>query len=265
MNEGKMRKDTSWKRSDYHLNQFKEEQKDETGLKTVENQSQPNLRCFRCGCVGHTSRQCTSKPAFAVKEKKSEESEGVGAEVVETVEILGQNRKIIIDSGAVVSVMSSAMWEKLKKGCPDWKTRVKELAKPGFTILNASKAEMPVEKQLKLEVRVRGKKASVVFQLVENSSEVLLLGTNAFKSIGVELKWKAENAVARAGEKLRVPPQSCSQNEVIVDVDMGKKVWLESNKKWMPARLCSKNDEDMTVSVSNWRNEPVLIKKNQIV
>uniref|UniRef100_A0A8R1ID80 Integrase-type domain-containing protein n=1 Tax=Caenorhabditis japonica TaxID=281687 RepID=A0A8R1ID80_CAEJA len=32
----------------------------------------------------------------------------------------------------------------------------------------------------------------------------------------------------------------------------------------MPARLCSKNDEDMTVSVSNWRNEPVLIKKNQI-
>uniref|UniRef100_A0A8R1HR37 Retrotransposon gag domain-containing protein n=2 Tax=Caenorhabditis japonica TaxID=281687 RepID=A0A8R1HR37_CAEJA len=32
MNEAKMRKDTSWKRSDYHLNQFKNEQKDEMGF-----------------------------------------------------------------------------------------------------------------------------------------------------------------------------------------------------------------------------------------
>uniref|UniRef100_A0A8R1IUW4 CCHC-type domain-containing protein n=2 Tax=Caenorhabditis japonica TaxID=281687 RepID=A0A8R1IUW4_CAEJA len=240
MNEGKMKKDTSWRRSDRQPKQFKEEHKDEMGLKRVENQSQPNLRCFRCGGVGHMSRQCTSKPAYVVEKKKSEESEGVGAEVVETVEILGQNRKIIIDSGAVVSVMSSAMWERLKNGCPDWEKRSEELAKPGFTILNASKAEMPVEKQLKLEVRVRGRKALVVFQLVEN--------------------------MARAGEKTASTTPKLFANEVIVDVDMGKKVWLESNKEWMPARLCSKNDEgNMTVSVSNWRNEPVLIKKNQIV
>uniref|UniRef100_A0A8R1I9C8 Uncharacterized protein n=1 Tax=Caenorhabditis japonica TaxID=281687 RepID=A0A8R1I9C8_CAEJA len=104
---------------------------------------------------------------------------------------------------------------------------------------------MPIENQLKLEVRVRGSKALVVFQLVENSSEVLLLGTNAFKNI---LKWKAENAVARAIEKLRVPPQSCLQIDLIVEADMGKQVLLESNEEWMPASLCSKNDEgNMTV------------------
>uniref|UniRef100_A0A8R1HN03 CCHC-type domain-containing protein n=1 Tax=Caenorhabditis japonica TaxID=281687 RepID=A0A8R1HN03_CAEJA len=161
MNEGKMKKDTSWRRSDCQPKQFKEEQKDEMGSKRVENQSQPNLRCFRCGGIGHTSRQCTSKSAYVVEKKKSEKSEGVGAEVVETVEILGQNRTIFIDSGAVVPVMSSAVWERLKKGCPDWDKRVEVLAKPVFTILNSSKAEMPVENQLKLEVRVRGRKALV--------------------------------------------------------------------------------------------------------
>uniref|UniRef100_A0A8R1IVT4 Uncharacterized protein n=1 Tax=Caenorhabditis japonica TaxID=281687 RepID=A0A8R1IVT4_CAEJA len=47
---------------------------------------------------------------------------------------------------------------------------------------------------------------------------------------------------------------------------MGKQVLLESNEEWMPASLCSKNDEgNMTFWVSNWRNEPLLIKKNQIV
>uniref|UniRef100_A0A8R1IR87 CCHC-type domain-containing protein n=1 Tax=Caenorhabditis japonica TaxID=281687 RepID=A0A8R1IR87_CAEJA len=220
MNEGKMRKDTPWKRSDYHLNQFKNEQKDEMGFRKEENQSQPDLKCFRCGGVGHMSRQCASKPVYVVEKKNSEKS--VGAKVW-----CGRIGHFIGYVG------------KIEKRCPDWEKCVEELAKPGFTILNASKAEMPVEKQLKLEFG--------------NS----LIGNQRIQKRRVEFKWKAENAVARAAEKLRVPPQRCSQNEVIVDVDMGKKVWLESNKEWMPARLCSKNDEgNMTVSVSSWRNEP---------
>uniref|UniRef100_A0A8R1ETQ1 CCHC-type domain-containing protein n=1 Tax=Caenorhabditis japonica TaxID=281687 RepID=A0A8R1ETQ1_CAEJA len=248
MNDGKMRKDTSWKRSNRHQNHLKEEQKDAMGFKRVENQFQPNLKCFRCRGIGHMSRQCTSKPAYAVKEKKSEESEGVGAEVW-----CGRVGHVI----GCVGKTEEKMPRLGETGRSTGEARVHHIE---------SKAEMPVEKQLKLEVGVRGRKAFVVFQLVENSSEVLLLGTNAFKSIGVELKWKAENAVARAAEKLRVPPQSCLRIDLIAEADMGKQVLLESNEEWMPASLCPKNDEgNLTVRVSNWRNEPLLIKKNQIV
>ncbi|CAO4387023.1 unnamed protein product [Caenorhabditis nigoni] len=67
---------------------------------------------------------------------------------------------------------------------------------------NTSGKNMPVKGQLKIPIMVRGNKAEVWFQLVEDKAEILLLGTNAFESIGVELAWKEkqEERVRKVGK-----------------------------------------------------------------
>uniref|UniRef100_A0A8R1ELE8 Reverse transcriptase n=1 Tax=Caenorhabditis japonica TaxID=281687 RepID=A0A8R1ELE8_CAEJA len=198
-------------------NPHKEDRKDESEPNQRErNRDIPNTKCFRCGAVGHMARQCTSRPVQNVDAEK----EAVGAEMVELVDILGQKRRIVIDSGAV---------------CRD-----------AHRSLGTVKEE--------------------VSRLVENELDIFLLGTNSFETVGVELKWKAERAVARAARKLRVPPQSCAQIAVRTEADLGDVILLESEKEWVPTSLCSKNEDgNVTILVSNWKDQPLLIKKNQVI
>uniref|UniRef100_A0A8R1DIJ9 CCHC-type domain-containing protein n=1 Tax=Caenorhabditis japonica TaxID=281687 RepID=A0A8R1DIJ9_CAEJA len=145
-----------------------------------------------------------------VEAEEAEAVKSVGPKTVELVEILRQKRRIVIDSGSVVSIMSTGAWHRLKKGYPSWVKEVEILVKPRFTLLDASKTYMPVKEQIKIEIVVRGKKALVVFQLVENKADIFLLGTNAFESIGVELKWKAEKALDLKAERYQPPEQTKS-------------------------------------------------------
>ncbi|EFO88922.1 hypothetical protein CRE_06628 [Caenorhabditis remanei] len=218
-------------------------------------------KCFNCGGVGHMSKQCTSKGLNEVDAQKKEDDGSVGKEVVEIAEILGKQKKIIIDSGAVVSVISTGLLGRLRK---NWEEKVEMLEKPGLSLRDASKRKMAVVGQMKTVIRVRGIEAEVVFQIVENELDVFLLGTNAFASMGVEVNWKAEKAVAVTAQKLRVPPQSCAQIEVRVEADLGEDMLLESTEEWVPTSLCRKeNNGKMMVVVSNWRDQPLLIKKNR--
>ncbi|KAF1754347.1 hypothetical protein GCK72_020907 [Caenorhabditis remanei] len=99
---------------------------------------------------------------------------------------------MVVDSGAAVSVMSTGAWNGLKKGCRNWMEVVKRLGKPRFEVIDTSKKKMRISQQIEVPIQVRDRKAEVVFQLVENDAEIMLLGTNAFESIGVSVEWKQE-------------------------------------------------------------------------
>ncbi|EFO92784.1 hypothetical protein CRE_19985 [Caenorhabditis remanei] len=187
------------------------------------------MKCFTCGGIGHGSWQCVSKRVDKVQIQEGT-VKNAGVETVEMVEMLGQRRRVVIDSGAVVSVISTSAYERLKAGCRDWEKEVEGFGKPTFTVLNASNSKMRVRGQSKIPMVVRGRKVRVVFQLVDNWVEKILIGTNAFGSIGVELKWKdpyglvnaeensaevqfigGEKKLERPGEKLRKVPTEVSE------------------------------------------------------
>uniref|UniRef100_A0A8R1IXG9 CCHC-type domain-containing protein n=1 Tax=Caenorhabditis japonica TaxID=281687 RepID=A0A8R1IXG9_CAEJA len=96
--------------------------------------------------------------------------------------------------GGVGHIAKQCAWEKLKRGCSDWKERCEVLAKPHFKLVNASRLTMPVQEQVKLDIKIKDRKAVVIFQIVKNNADIFLLGANTFKAVGIELRWKAKEA-----------------------------------------------------------------------
>uniref|UniRef100_A0A8R1HW20 CCHC-type domain-containing protein n=2 Tax=Caenorhabditis japonica TaxID=281687 RepID=A0A8R1HW20_CAEJA len=120
-NKFKERRENDWDKEKRHSDAEEDNRKKEEG------HSKESSTCFRCGSMGHVSRQCASQLVQNVEAEEAEAVKSVGPKTVELVEILRQKRRIVIDSGSVVSIMSTGAWHRLKKGYPSWVKEVEIL------------------------------------------------------------------------------------------------------------------------------------------
>ncbi|CAO4387949.1 unnamed protein product [Caenorhabditis nigoni] len=169
--EREEKKENSWKKekSKDAKQEDTEAKKDGTEASSNGNisesgdQRRSSIKCYKCQGMGHIARDCDAKVIHHIETDGT--GSGVGAKMREQVELLGQKRIMVIDSGAEVSVMSTRVWDALKRGCESWIRKVEVLAKPAFVVRNTSGKKMPVKGQLKIPVTVKGNEAKVWFQL----------------------------------------------------------------------------------------------------
>ncbi|PIC42338.1 hypothetical protein B9Z55_009451 [Caenorhabditis nigoni] len=159
--EREEKKENSWKKEQNKAarqeksDEKKEGSEDSNHGKSSESDEQrrSSIRCYKCQGIGHIARDCDAKVIHHIETDGT--GSGVGAKMREQVELLGQKRIMVIDSGAEVSVMSTRVWDALKKGCESWRRKVEVLAKPAFVVRNTSGKNMPVKGQLKIPIMVR--------------------------------------------------------------------------------------------------------------
>ncbi|CAO4387022.1 unnamed protein product [Caenorhabditis nigoni] len=136
------KKENSWKKEKSKDAKQEDTEAKKDGIEASSNgnrsesgeQRRSAIKCYKCQGMGHIARDCDAKVIHHIETDGT--GSGVGAKMREQVELLGQKRIMVIDSGAEVSVMSTRVWDALKRGCENWRRKVEVLAKPAFVVRN---------------------------------------------------------------------------------------------------------------------------------
>ncbi|CAB3410515.1 unnamed protein product [Caenorhabditis bovis] len=158
--------------------------------------------CYKCGGRGHLSYECLpDRPAYTMRaqqnntgrnvpmtqggngsrgvvrawdqnkgdirqvnkvEKVGDGEPDVGLSMTEMGVILGQEVEFLLDSGAVVSVLSSKIWERLIANGGEWeKETVKLIGIPKYALVTAEKRPLEAVGQVECQLTMRGRTAKI--------------------------------------------------------------------------------------------------------
>ncbi|RCN50733.1 zinc knuckle [Ancylostoma caninum] len=187
------------------------ENNDKGGAKVKQDESKPlpdirnkQVKCTNCGKRGHQSNDCWSKKpgqqnncsfstvveAWSCKSSTTERKVNglVGPKHIVKVKCLNTIIPAMIDTGSQLTIMPLSVLLKAKESGVDMDDMCQQLPKEDLNVLDASGDKMDFLGCMETEIElIGGLKAKIQMHVKKLKDSILLLGTNALKSLGVDI------------------------------------------------------------------------------
>ncbi|KAL6726387.1 hypothetical protein Aduo_008362 [Ancylostoma duodenale] len=170
------------------------------------------IQCFKCGKRGHKARECretaslntlnrlqgrqtgsfsafldrvlcTSSVSSAVDPTK----ELFGQKSVVIVEIMGMQAEALLDTGSETSIIPLTLFKFARESKVDLDKYVERIPTVDAVIRNASGEQMKFVDTIRMEVGLNGRKNLVAFHVGGGLDRMVILGTNALETFGIQL------------------------------------------------------------------------------
>ncbi|CAI5451581.1 unnamed protein product [Caenorhabditis angaria] len=180
---------------DLERNKYKDEKKKSEEKKDGKSASENGRdlrKCFICGEEGHIAVKCSgTKKVNTIRGRKWEEMK-------ENVKIFGKYATILIDSGAMVNVISTGKLEKLKRNVENWKRFILKEENAKSSIYDCSGKRLNVIGVWSIEIEIRNMKKVVKFHIIQSWEDMLILGLESFGTFGIYLRFDSEKKMGES-------------------------------------------------------------------
>ncbi|KHJ97017.1 zinc knuckle [Oesophagostomum dentatum] len=175
-----------------------------------------SLRCFKCGKQGHKARQCqecrkTELQTVIPNEPRGEQRRSFSAllnrllctsSVAEAlgsgelfgkmstakIELMGMEVEALLDTGSETSIVPLELFRLARERQVDIDAFVERIPGVETVVRNASGEQMKFVDTIRMPVKLNGEICQVAFHVGSGLGVLVILGTNALKLFGIELR-----------------------------------------------------------------------------
>uniref|UniRef100_A0A8R1DM63 CCHC-type domain-containing protein n=1 Tax=Caenorhabditis japonica TaxID=281687 RepID=A0A8R1DM63_CAEJA len=249
------------------------------------------VQCFKCGVYGHTARICPTLAEVPVQRNalkepnlKVERIDIKGLDVqqgkrvkkdvarrtkmIEKGKIGSADVDFIIDSGSCISLMSMKTWRRiLKINGVEWKKTVRKEKTDLGTIFTAANEPIKLIEKVSVETAMRTRTRRLTFYVAAVDRETIILGTRAFKAMGVQLKIDEPSKDVRIVDEVKLDRHGQKIVEIFVEGIIHKErrlCLITPTSRCLTAGVCQVNSEGRSrIKIANHMSESIFLRRGQ--